>query len=256
MGSFRVNRKGGLILGNMTLTVKTTGIDQALFAARVLGKEAPMAVAKALTRIATQSKKAQVNKMMQVFDRPVPFVLNSLYVQMATPAVLEAKVWLRIFPGKGTQAEKFLGPQIFGGQRTHKRFEKALIAKGIMDANDYAIPAEGANFDAYGNMRPSQIVQILSYLGAFAEIGYVANRKAKSKRKINYQYLYARKQYYTMKPGIYKMQGKKLIRVMIFVSRPNYKSIFPFHQIGIDLFNAEWRATLTEQIVNIITSYI
>jgi hypothetical protein len=29
----------------MTLTVKTTGIDQALFSARVLGKEAPMAVA-------------------------------------------------------------------------------------------------------------------------------------------------------------------------------------------------------------------
>lgn len=29
-------------MGNMTLTVKTTGIDQALFAARVLGKEAPM----------------------------------------------------------------------------------------------------------------------------------------------------------------------------------------------------------------------
>ena len=232
----------------MKTSITVQGIDQALFAARILGKEAPMAVAKALTRIATQSKKAQVNKMTQVFDRPVPFVLNSLYVQMATPAVLEAKVWLRIFPGKGTQAEKFLGPQIFGGQRTHKRFEKALIAKGIMDANDYAIPAEGANFDAYGNMRPSQIVQILSYLGAFAEIGYVANRKAKSKRKINYQYLYARKQYYTMKPGIYKMQGKKLIRVMIFVSRPNYKSIFPFHQIGIDLFNAEWRATLTEQI--------
>jgi hypothetical protein len=232
----------------MKTSITVKGIDQALSAARILGKEAPMAVAKALTRIATQSKKKQVATMTQVFDRPVPFVLNSLYVQMATPAALEAKVWLRIFPGKGSQAEKFLGPQIFGGQRTHKRFEKALIAKGIMDANDYAIPAEGADFDAYGNMRPSQIVQILSYLGAFAEIGYVANRRAKSKRKINYQYLYAKKQYYTMRPGIYKLRGKKLIRVMIFVSRPKYQSIFPFHQIGINLFNAEWKATLTEQI--------
>ncbi len=121
----------------------------------------------------------------KVFDRPVPFTRNSIYKRPATKAKLSAMVWVKDDGAtKGTPAAKYLAPQIYGGQRNLKRFEKALQAVGVLPPGMIAVPGKAAEKDAYGNMSKGQIVKILSYLQAFSQSGYRANITDKRRERM------------------------------------------------------------------------
>ena len=71
----------------------------------------------------------------------------------------------------------YLVPQVDGGQRKLKGFERA-IGEGEL------VPALGAKLNQYGNVSPGQIRQILSVLGkAEASAGYSANITSRSRRR-------------------------------------------------------------------------
>jgi hypothetical protein len=78
---------------------------------------------------------------------------------------------------KGTPASKFLAPEIYGGQRGQKRSERALTryappdVKRAMGNRGYWVPGPGLTLNAYGNVSGSTMVQILSDLKAFGEVG-------------------------------------------------------------------------------------
>lgn len=150
-------------------------------------KHAPFAVAMALTKTAQRAQAGVLDVMRQRFDRPTPYTLNSLRVVPAKKSDTQpfAKVYFKDDAFKGTPASKFLTPEVYGGARAAKRFERALIGKGLMRSGQFAVPASGAQLDAYGNVRRAQIVQILSALRAFGEQGYMANRtnSKRSQRK-------------------------------------------------------------------------
>tara|TARA_R110001583_G_scaffold34551_1_gene115875 strand:- start:25103 stop:25870 length:768 start_codon:yes stop_codon:yes gene_type:complete len=212
-------------------------------------KQIPFATALALTWTGKKLKENVQSVMRQRLDRPKAFTLNSVFLKPASKKSLVAKVWFKDWIPKGTAADKYMRPAVFGGARRHKRSETAFIARGIMKPNQFFVPAAGAKIDAYGNMRKGQITQILSGLGAFSEMGYMANatRSRRSKRKRNAN------KYFVGHPGdrhgsdvsgVWERKrigtGATGIRpVLLFVdSAPKYRVRVPFFKIAENTKNA------------------
>ena len=180
-------------------------------------------------------------EMRRVFDRPTSFTLNSVRVKYANSTRPEAFVWLKDEAGKGTPADVYLGPQIFGGDRQLKRMEKALLANGLMPSGCFCVPAGGAKLDQYGNVSRGQVVQILSQLKAQRGGGFesrasnsAASRRARAKQGVTYFVL--TKPWGKLKPGIYLR--KKLVRsskvtpVFLYVKSVKYKPRFDFFGVA------------------------
>jgi hypothetical protein len=200
-------------------------------------KQIPFATALALTRSAQRIQQNEKTVMRSRLDRPTPFTMNSLFVKSATKTRLEARVWFKDYAAKGSTAGQYLQPQVMGGQRRQKRFERALVARGYMKSSQYVVPAKSAPTDAYGNVPRSVYVKILSALGAFAQQGYLANATGskRSKAKGN-----ADKYFYANLDGtegiwerVRSAFGTGAKPIFIFTeSAPQYRARFPFFKIA------------------------
>ncbi len=144
------------------------------------------AVATALTRTAIAARDAERAEMLDVFDRPTPFTLGSLFVKPAegakvlntlvnnpgggqslVPAGLggvEAVMGLKDNVGGARPAFSWLRWHIKGGLRTQTAYERRLTAAGAMRSDQRAVPGRFARLDAFGNISRGQLVQILSQL--------------------------------------------------------------------------------------------
>lgn len=207
----------------------------------------PLATAKALTFTAEAVQAAEKKEMQQVFDRATPFTLNSLYLKAATPNRLVARVWFKDLRFKA----HYLVPQVEGGDRPLKRFEKFMQSKGLLPVGMYAVPGSRADLDAYGNMSRGQIVKILSALQALPETGYLANRSARSTaRRAKSKKPRALVNYFVGRPnpsapmGVWERVGEQGLRpILIFIKAPRYKKRFDFYGIAVEVSNREfpWR---------------
>lgn len=205
-------------------------------------RQIPFATARALTAVARKVKDAEVHEMRDSFDRPTPWTLNSLFLKPATKAELTAYVWLkddRATSG-GTPASVYLRPEIHGGARLPKKFERALASVGLLPAGFVAVPGSAAKLDQYGNMSKGQIVQILSYFRTFTAEGFSANitdkRKAKlakgTKKKQGFAYFVGRPGDGKLPLGVYKRvhfaQGSAIKPILIFVDGALYQERYDF----------------------------
>lgn len=198
----------------------------------------PYAVAATLTDTAKDVQAAEVHEIRDSFDRPTPATVNSIYVRSATKTKWEATVGIKDFMGKGNPAVKWLAAEIEGGHRNTKRFEKALQSAGILPPGYFVVPGEGVDLDQYGNIKPSLIVQLLSYFKAFPEMGYRSNmtdkRKlamAKSRKgKTGVAYFVAKDRW--LHPGIWARyalaHGSAIKPILMFVRAANYQKRFDF----------------------------
>ena len=139
------------------------------------------ASALALTRVGQRVKAGEVETMRTSFDRPTPYTLNSLRLQPANRAKLEARVWFRDFSGKGTAAADYLLPQVHGGPRKEKRFERRLQHVGLLPGGRSLVPASGAPLDSYGNVQRGVYSRVLSQLQAQAD--HLQNQTARSRAR-------------------------------------------------------------------------
>lgn len=195
------------------------------------------ATAAALTQTAKDAKAAAEHEMRDVFERPTPYTMSAVFMKSATKAKQEAMVWLKDEATKAVPAATYLLPQIAGGERKTKRFERALQAVGAMPQGYVAVPGEAAKLDAYGNMDRGQIIQILAYFKAFPEAGYKANmtdkRKAALARGTKTKQGFT---YFVGQPGgraplgiwqtVKFAKGTAVRPVMIFVERASYEATF------------------------------
>jgi hypothetical protein len=191
----------------------------------------PFVNAYALTKTAQDVKADEIATMQRVFDRPTRFTLNALYVKLATKedqfAVCEFKEGFGSVP-----AWRYLGPQVAGGKRSHKSFEKRLIAKGLMLPSEYAVPGKGAQLDAFGNVSASALTRMLSDLGAQNDSAQnaTARSRKRARGRNRGQYLVLRGQG-GAPPGVYLRKGARAIMpFMMFVRSPSYKPRFPFYE--------------------------
>ncbi len=207
-----------------------------------LGRQGPFVAAVSLTRTGQDVQAAIKDEMRRTFDRPTTYALNGTFLERATKTNLEARVWVKDDPwGKGTPADRFLLPQIYGGQRRHKGAERLLQASGLMPQGWYLVPAAGAQLDGNGNIRRGQITQILSQLKVQRGAGHEsrATGSQRSNRTIARQgvtYFALPNGNRGLPPGVYLKRrfghGTAIRPVFIFVSKVEYQSRLKFHEVG------------------------
>lgn len=153
------------------MRIEIKGLEDVRSMLSTCPKQAARATEIALNVTGKKIKEDIQSEMQRVFDRPVPYTLNSLQLTPATSSKLTATVWFKEPPRMG---QHYLMPQVDGGQRKLKGFERG-IGLGEME------PAVGAKRDRYGNVSVGQLRQIMSVLGkAEVSAGYAANKTARS----------------------------------------------------------------------------
>lgn len=225
------------------IQVKVHGLESLKTKLASAPRQIAYATALALTKTAKMVEEKQKREMRDVFDRPTPYTLSSTYTKSAAKDNLVAEVGLKNYASKATPAVKFLQPQVRGGSRRMKRFEKALQSVGAMPAGFRAVPGAAAQRDKFGNIKPSQIVQILSWFKAFPDAGYKANMSDKrraslqkgSKTRQGFAY-FAGRPGNRLPDGIWQRfafaKGSAIKPVIIFVRNANYKAIYDFDYVS------------------------
>jgi len=215
-----------------------------------LGRQGAYVAAVALTRSIKDAQGAVKAEMQTVFDRPTAYALNGTFIKGANKSKLEARIWVKDNPfGNGTPADRFLGPQIFGGGRKQKGMERLLQSAGMLQAGWYAVPAVGAQLDGNGNVKRGQIRQILSQLKLQGGVGHEsrASGSTRSNRTIARQgvtYFALPRGNRGLLPGIYLKRrfghGTAIRPVFIFVQQQLYKPRLRFFEVAGDTVSARF----------------
>lgn len=225
----------------MQITVDTR---RATAAIRGLDKQLRFAAGRTVNRLALESKAIVERVLPQRLDRPTPYTQNSLRVEFARRGELTAILGFRPDAPGARSAARYLQPNIEGGPRPRRAIENALVRAGIMPPAYYLVPADGAQLDAYGNWRRSQITAVLADLqaaitpAARRRIEARAKRAAASTRAPRAsRYFVLRQQEGELEPGIYERRrlfGASAVRpVALFTRRqPLYRARLPFRQIA------------------------
>ena len=242
----------------------THNFPQVAASIKAFGRQGQYAAAVALTRTAQDVQPEIKKEMRRAFDRPTNYTLNSTFLKRATRDNLEARVWLKDNPsGKGTPADRYLAPQIFGGERRQKGMERLLQAARLMPAGYVAVPAVGAQLDANGNVRRSQIVQILSQLRLQRGAGFEsrASGSTRSNRTITRQgvvYFALAKARRGLQPGVYAKrraaQGTTVKPVFVFAPRATYRPIFKFVEVGESTARARFPGHFRTELEKALTT--
>ncbi len=244
----------------------TSSFDAAL--ARLVQQQLPYAGSVALNKTANAVLDAERGTMRGVFDSPTPFTLNSLRVKRATKSDLVAEVRFKDGTSSNRSAEKYVTPEVLGGNRRGKGIELLLRSRGLLDAGSYIVPGSAAKLDANGNLVRSQYNQILDQLK-------IATRTRRSTRqpKVKTPATGGRKRrpalgvrrYFVGSPGggtqprgiwarYRTTSGYGLEPILLFVRDPHYTDRFPFNTVGEAIasvsFPREMQAALAQAIAS------
>lgn len=204
----------------------------------------PFWTAAALTQTAKDIEAEQIDEMARVFDRPTRFTLNALYVKPATKTELTAVVMFK--EGFGSiPAWRYLGPEVEGGARAHKSYERRLIEVGAMRSNEYAVPGRGVKLDSYGNVAGSLWQVMMADMGLMrdAQQNSTARSRKRAARKGRGRYFVLRPDgpilpgfanlVRNVAPGIYhRSGGGSIVPVIAFVRAPTYGKRLAFYDIA------------------------
>ena len=203
---------------------------------RLEREQLPFAAALSLTAAAQEVKKALVEEMRSVFDRPTRWTLNSVFIEPATKERMEARVWLKDEKpdAGGTPDAEDLAPQIYGGGREYKGTEKMLYRRGALGSGQYVLPGDKLQLDRHGNIGRGKLTKMLSGAGLFTQEGYDANAtdSTRSRRKGNHRFFLMRKGRAPIgiaeRVGWGKGSRNNIRMVLVFGRRPSYSKRFDF----------------------------
>jgi len=230
-------------------------------------------LAMALTATVGAVKDAEVREMKDVFDRPTPWTMGSMYVEGAKADKLIAETGIKDNPFAGRSPSYYLRWEIYGGSRSLKAFEKRLISAGAMPDDYRAVPGMFARLDNFGNMSKGQLNQIFSQLrieqaaGAKSTLVRISKTDDSPKvqklkqTKINAAYRKAGGQYIAfpngrgkLLPGIYQVRSfQKFGRtdpkpVLIFVRWADYEAIFDYDYVAMKTVEREFQPQVNQAI--------
>lgn len=222
----------------MRVTIQSNVGD---FAKRIreLGRQGPYVAAVSLTKSVKAAQAAIRAEEQQVFDRPTPYALNGTYSKAATKTNLVAELGVKDkSASKGAPLERVLGPEIYGGGRAQKGFERLLQRAGVLPAGWIVVPAAGAKLDGNGNVTRGQLEQILAALEVQRSAGQgrraTRARSTSSRKATDYFALSAARR--GLQPGIYlKRQfahGTAIRPVFIFVRTAMYHTRLKFDDVS------------------------
>lgn len=253
------------------VTVRVEGLKELFSYFQSLAKEQfPFALSKACNDLAFMVREAEMDTIKSVFDRPKPQTVRNIRVFKGNKSRPGATIaFAQTYDG-----DEYMVAQVAGGERPMKRSEKAF--------GRYYVPGVGAQLDDYGNMKGSQIQQILSSLTLLKESGFKGNRTARSAKGMQNQYFMLMQKTNGLAPGVYqrvvKGQGEILIAramankpkgvkksefkakvakdlrrgvipVMIFVNRPpSYQKRFPFFEVANRVVEQNFKRVMNDAI--------
>ena len=251
----------------MQFSIKIDSSKAGKLIAKLGGEEMRRAMAKALNDSAFEGRKVLQEQMRSTFKGGVtPYLRNSIYVTQASADKLQAVIEPRYMGGKGVDPKNILMASIYGGVRKRKRSEVALSRAGILPSGYVTVPGSACPLDAYGNIKGSYLVRLISYFQAFGEQGYRANSTTKTRKKLrNQQVVNGFKTtlgvrffvaYGSLRggktghlhPGIWSAAGTHDVKVqpiLMFVKQPTYKRRLDFFgkpvKAALDKFNPRFR---------------
>lgn len=207
-----------------------------------LHKQTGYALMQAINDTAFDVRKAEQREMDDSFEPLRPYVRRGVKVEKATRETLAARVYLETSPNKGNAVNSILRAQVFGGTRKLKKFERALIAKKVMPDDHYAVPGAAAQLDKYGDMKASQIQQILSWFSTYGEVGHTANMTDKkrarlkkvTRRSAGVEYFSGQPRGTNLPNGVWMRetlfgQRSRIRPVLIFIKWARYEKRYDFY---------------------------
>jgi hypothetical protein len=254
--------------------VLRTKVDISGFVSKVKGlreRDIPYVTSLALNNTAGFVIKAISAEMPSIFDRPVPYTLRALTFDRATKQ--QVRTTARVKNTEGGRALSYLNPEVYGGSRSVKAFERLMRSSGAMPTSMFMVPGPAAKLDSYGNVSRGQLVQIISYFRSFGTAAKRQNMTDKRRSSLwngrkganpvaGKRYFALPRKRGRLPPGIYEVanvsvadrgrrtaEEKKMRRawashfqrqenprlVFAFVTQPTYRAIFDFHDLAYRL---------------------
>lgn len=242
----------------------TTNLPDVAARVAALGRQGPFVLAVSMTRSIKDAQVAIRTEQQRAFDRPTTYALNGTFIKPATKSSLEARVWVKDnVASKGTPADRFLSPEIFGGARGQKGAERLLQRSGLLPAGWFAVPGAAAQLDGFGNMKRSQLVQVLSQLKVQRGAGHEsrASGSTRSKRTIARQgvtYFVQLTKRGKLKPGVYMKRqfahGSAIKPVLLFVRAVAYRPRLKFFDVATTAVNTKFPRHFATEMAKAIAS--
>ena len=230
----------------------------------------PYAASTAINRVLSSARADVRAEMPSVFDRPNAWTLNSLRVRTASRDSLSGSLDVKNdSPNTGTRPEDYLLPNVDGGRRKEKRFERNLRYAGILAPGHRAILGRGARLDAYGNLSRGEIQKILTAVKASFDRWQNRSTSRRSRKNAeNAQYfvgglmdisivggeMVRRRKQPHLAPGIYERAGRSLKSALIFTPKqPTYRKRLDVARIAEARVNRDFADEFTRAALAILT---
>lgn len=192
-------------------------------------RQVPFAMALALTRTAMAGREAGKLHIRRNLRQAKPFTLNGVRFERATKQRLHAEVRVRDEASKGTPPAKYLRALEFGGHRRYKRFERALQYAGVLEPNEFAIPADGGSIDLRGKGNVGGLyTRILS--GLRANPDPLSNTPSLERGRRGVARARSRARYFRRGEFIWERLNRSTVRpVLVIIKRaPSYRKTLRF----------------------------
>lgn len=245
------------------LTRTRTGPTASSIAAEmrlVVASRVPLITAKALTFTAQKAQKSIIEAMPRVFEGGATrYTLGATRIERATVDNLQARVAIKNDSAvAGNIPENYLFPQVFGGPRREKRFERSMRYAGLLASGARAILSTAADVDQFGNFKRGELQRILTATRSAFDPFQRKTSSARSRRNARKAPYFAvgegrvtiaggelvRKKE-SLPAGIYRREGKRGIKpVFLFVRKqPTYKPRLDFTGLARATVKREFSAT-------------
>lgn len=210
-------------------------------------RQLPYVISLALNETVKGGRLAVQEEMERVFDRPTPYAKRGVVYDRAEKTRLTAAVVLTGDRTRGgLPATAFLGPQVHGGLRALKAFERQLVDRGHLHDGEVVVPASSAPLNRYGNVTQGLLNRVMAdlqidYRGAGATRARTATSLKRNRNYRKARFFVARRGGHLF-PGIYqRIPGKRdLTPLLLFVSAREYQKRLPFFEVVARHANAEF----------------
>lgn len=211
----------------------------------IRNRQVPFATSIALNRTAQKVKAKEEREIIKVFDKPTPYIQNSIFLQNSTKTNLVSKVGIKDKSfGNSVPAVKPLMAEIGGGARRLKRHEVALRATGVLPNGYLTVPGEAAQMDIYGNMKRSQLNEVITYLKSYKVHKARAKIEKSTSKKYGVSYFVGAPSGGKSPLGVWQRVfsnfGTATRPILIFVKTTNYDPIYDFKFVAENTVQKEF----------------
>ena len=219
-----------------------------------------VAASRALNRVVAGARLQVQDRMKETFDRPTPYAVRSVVYEQTKPDDLSARVLIagRSWLKNSTPPANFMGPNVYGGERNLKSFERQLQRRGLMPRGLIAVPGKSVRLNRYGNVPQSLIVRMLADLKVDAPVaGYNRARTDRStKRNKNYrkERFFVPGEGSNLPRGVWlrKATSGKIYPVFLFVDQVSYQSRMDFEKIVKDVYASRFDRYFRDEFRKVI----